>query len=353
MSLLAACSTVDSHLQNQTGSRTEQKGIMPNDPALSQAHVNRAKFFRTQGEVNKSIQEMEWALAADPYNYETAYHLGLLYLDRNQRISARRVWEQGLLADQDGVERPDRGRAVAAMRAAVAELDRIEKPYGTPISILASQGAYQDNLRGTLAPPPGAHASSPQGNRNSSAGGLEPVPEWAAGASSSVPALPPVASYSPSGPLSGDTSPPGQGLSYSRPGLPPGGAYPPGAFVPQPYIPKPEDSKPRPAAPAPASRPAAAAKPAPPGACPPCGVQNSGKYAVLVSSNRRQASAQEQVKLLLSKGYQANMAINKNAQGSWYVVWAGCCVPEKQARELAAALNKQGLARGAKAAVPR
>jgi septal ring-binding cell division protein DamX len=82
-------------------------------------------------------------------------------------------------------------------------------------------------------------------------------------------------------------------------------------------------------------------------------VQNSGKYAVLVSSNRRQASAQEQVKSLNGKGYYATMAVNKNNRGTWYVVWAGCCVPEKQAKDMALALNRQGLAKEAKAALPR
>ncbi|MDR1396816.1 MAG: hypothetical protein LBJ14_03710 [Desulfarculales bacterium] len=340
LSLPPACSTIDSHLQNLTGSRAEQDTVMPNDPALSQAHATRARFFRAQGETNKSVQEMEWALAADPYNYEAAYHLGLLYLDLNQRTSARRVWEQGLLADQDGVERPFRGRAVAAMRAGVAELDRLEKPYGTPISILATQGAYQDSLRGSVAPAP-----SPPGNRDASG----PVPEWAAAASSSVPP-----GLYPPGAAATSAVPPGQIPFYSRPGLPTGGVHPPGTFIPKPYVPNPEDGKPKAPAAAPAPRPASAAQPAPPVGCPPCEAQNSGKYAVLVSSNRRSASAQEQVKRLLAKGYQASVAVNKNARsGSWYVVWAGCCVPEKQARDLASLLNKQGLAQGARAAIPR
>jgi tetratricopeptide (TPR) repeat protein len=348
-----ACGMMDdSHLTPDLGSRSQQYVVMPSDPPLSQAHVMRARFFREQGEINKSVQEMEWALAADPYNYEAAYHLGLMYMDLNQRASARRVWEHGLKADQDGVERPLRAKSAAAIRAGLAELERIEKPYESPISILAGQGAYQDSLRGTPIPQSGDAS----------------VPEWAsraADASYVAPGIQP--------PLNAPIRPPesaGMGSAaiasqalpvFSQPGLPGSNAAGQTArtapvFTPKPYVPSPEDGKPRPTAPASSARSGAGSRAAS-ADCPPCEVQsrvqNSGKYAVLVSSNRRQASAQEQVKSLNSKGYYATMAVNKNSRGTWYVVWAGCCIPEKQAKDMALALNRQGLAREAKAALPR
>jgi hypothetical protein len=360
--LMPACGAIESHLSSDPGSRNEQATLMPNDPALSQAHVVRARFFREQGDINKSVQEMEWALAADPYNYEAAYHQGLVYMELNQRLSARRVWEQGLRADQDGVERPFRAKAVAAMRAGLAELDRLEKPYPSPVAILASQGAYQDNLRGSVAQTAPATSSTPAWaagvfDAAHIAPGARPPIDAPIRPPETAPAIAPAAPE-PSPPALADNASAGVPLSpaYSRPGLPePRESAAPGSFVPKPYVPSPDDGKPRAAASAPASRssaPAAGAKAAANSDCPPCGVQNSGKYAVLVSSNQQRGNAQEQVNRLNSKGYQATMAVNKNRRGTWYVVWAGCCVPEKQARDLAGALNRQGLARDARAAAP-
>jgi cell division septation protein DedD len=117
-------------------------------------------------------------------------------------------------------------------------------------------------------------------------------------------------------------------------------------------VPDKEDGKPKPPSHAGAAsssraadRPASAAKD-----CPPC--QTSGKYAVLVSSNRQPAAAQNDLKRLQDKGHQASIAISKTRSGTWHMVWAGCCTSESQARQLADRLVRQGFPRDLKVSVP-
>lgn len=321
----AGCGVYDSI----TGNNMERA----NDPNLSQAHMERARFFWAQGEPNRTIQEMEWAIAADPYNFEAAYNLGLMYLDQGQRMSARRVWQNALLALDDGVERPySNARARAELQAALAELDKAERPLGTPQSIL---------LRQELAGGGQSHYLD-----SASESAIIPAP-----APSETPLAQPGAAAAVGG------------SSASYPGLPASGqmvAQAPaasGAPVPQPYVPRAEDGKPAPRAankpPQSANKPQPARTTQRPPECPPCAPQNTGKYAVLVSSNRQQKSAQADLNRLKAKGYNASIATNKTASGTWYVVWAGCCTSKEDAQKLALQLIKQGLSRDARAMVPQ
>ncbi len=318
------------------------KPARANDPALSQAHVERAKFFWAQGEVNKTIQEMEWAVAADPYNYEAAYKLGLIYLDQGQRISARRIWENALLALDDGVERPySNAKAKAELQAALAELNKSERPMGgsDPSAILARQEAAQGGQSAYVGGASVAASAPSTSERPLSA---------PAGSGVAV-----AGTYGASA---------GGGAYSSQPGLPTGqgqSAAPASAYTPKPYV-----SGQQPAKPA-ASRASAATgnKPASrgatgsaqkPAACQPCGATaNAGKYAVQVSSNRQQSSAKADVACLAAKGYQASIAVNTTSSGTWYVVWTGCCTSKEQAQKLASTLNKQRLACNARAAIPQ
>ena len=305
--LLAGCSSI-----------SDSGGVRANDPNLSQAHIERAKFFRAQGELNKSIQEMEWAVAADPYNFEAVYHLGLLYLDQNQRLSARRVWEHGISSAQDEVERPDKAKYLAAMQAGLAELERLEKPWETPVAILSRQNAY---------PAPVAVGSYDQGSISSSSTTTATITSSTTGSVGTVLAPLPVTS--------------------SRPGMPATTSGASVAFAPKPYVPSPQDGKPAARSSSSTSRTTVRSD------CPPCTPQATGKYAVQVSSNRQRAIAEAEVKRLNAKGHQASVAVNNTANGTWYVVWAGCCVPQDKAKALLATLIKQGFPRDARVAIPK
>lgn len=318
-----------------------EKPMRANDPNLSQAHVERAKFFWAHGEVNKTIQEMEWALVANPYNYEAAYNLGLIYLDQGQRMSARRVWQDALLSMEDGggeqQEDYDNARKAADIRAALAELDKADRELGSPEAIVARQRAEQGQLLSeTTVAQDGASQNAGQG------GGATTTTTTTTTTSgyssySSQPGLPQQSApgqapgVQASQITTGQASSTGSQASSDKPGGP--------QYQPKPYVPSPQDGKPAPRSQA--GRSGSGSSRA--SDCPPCAPQSSGKYAVQVSSNRQQKNAQNDVKRLSDKGYYATIATNQTASGTWYVVWAGCCTSQEQAQKLAAALKSKSL----------
>jgi cell division septation protein DedD len=349
---LGACATVTEYTGIEFGDR-DRDAV---DYNLSKAHMARADFFYQHGDMNRSIQEMEWAVAADHSNFDAAYNLGLMYLDQGRRSSARRVWETALRDMQDDSHSGyEQAMAHANVRAALAELDRVDRPpLASAESILVSQGVItSDNALSASTTPgyrpgTGGYPAGPVGRISAAGGGAQIGFESAAsqrglmssGARAGV-ALPGGA------PPRVDAPAADMGVA-SRPGL--AGVSAP-AFTPKPYVPSSEDGQSaarsdKASAASAGSDVSAAASPD----CPPC--QTSGKYAVLISSNRSQNTAQNDLKRLRDQGYQASIAVSKTRSGAWHTVWAGCCTSETQARELAASLVKQGFPRDIRVSIP-
>lgn len=314
------------------------------DPNLSQAHLERAKFFWAHGEVNKTIQEMEWALAANPYNYNAAYNLGLIYLDQGQRISARRVWENALLSMEDGGEQMedyDNARVAADIRAALAELEKADRQLGRPEAILARQQAEQTGIGESLIGNDSSYSTSSVVTTTSSYASQTGQTQTTVGTA---------------GATSG-TGTAGTSTATSTTGATSATGNKPLQFQPKPYVPHPQDGKPR----ATGSRQTSgqASSQGSSGQtrvadCPPCAPQRSGQYAIQVSSNRQESNAKADARRLSNKGYHASISANQLASGTWYVVWVGCCTSKEQAEKLAAQLKRERLIpNDARVVIPR
>lgn len=80
--------------------------------------------------------------------------------------------------------------------------------------------------------------------------------------------------------------------------------------------------------------------------------KDSGKYAVLFSSNLKKVSASGDVRLLKAKGWEATVKTVKMRGKTWYRVWAACCTGRAEALQNKAKISKATGRRGLEVMVP-
>ncbi len=80
--------------------------------------------------------------------------------------------------------------------------------------------------------------------------------------------------------------------------------------------------------------------------------QSGGKYAVLFSSNLKKASADGDVRLLKSKGWEATIKTVKLRGKTWHRVWAACCTNKAEALKNKAKISKATGRRGLEVMIP-